>query len=149
VNEDSVCFLTKLFTSGYGLIKGHTGQLNVQPLSTVTLDVVYFQFWRVSRHKNGAFDFKLLAAICDSLSMISRTACTDSPLSLLSRQSAKSIGSSSDLETAHRLKILSFEVYLCLVLCAEEVGLLQLCLRHNAPILPVSLIYFIRGHDVT
>ena len=91
----------------------------------VLLGMVDFDQRSCCRHNDHCLTAIFFCRICHTLSMISCRCSNQSLLSVLIRQSADLIVSTSDLECAGLLHILWFEIYFVAALVAEALAVYQ------------------------
>ena len=104
--------------------------------------LIYFELGSDRGHEEGAFDFESVAAICDSLGMVSGTGGDHSSLLLLGGQPVEGVSCSSDFEGSDVLHVLSFEENIGLVLVRKVVGFVHRCVSYYLLVLLVGLVNF-------
>lgn len=72
MDENCISLFLEVICSSHSIIEGHPNQSQIQPLASMIPHTVYLQFGRNLRHKNGAFNFELVAAVGDPLCVVAR-----------------------------------------------------------------------------
>ena len=102
-----------------GIVKGGTSQDNIEPFASESLYTFDFKLWSDGRHKDGSLDFEGMAAIGDTLGVVSGTGSDDTSFFLLLSKGSEGVGGSSDFEAPNGLHIFSFEVYFGVIFFGE------------------------------
>lgn len=106
------------------------------------LYVIDLDFGSSSWHEDGALYLEAVAAVCNSLSMVSSTRSHNSSFAFVLGEAAEGSSCTPDLEAADDLKILALEVDIGMVFGGEKGRALERSVRNDLFVFAVGLVDF-------
>jgi hypothetical protein len=122
------------------IIESSSCEDDFEPLSSEPLYTFNFEFWSDGRHENGTLDLESMAAVGDTLSMVTSTCGDDTSFFLLLSKAPESIGGSPDFKASNGLHILTFEIDFGVVLFGEVLGFNERSVHNDSFTFPIRLV---------